>query len=721
MEEREESRFSANDRPKRKHRPGLSRNQAACVRCQRRKHKCDGELPACSACRKAGEQCIASRRFLPQGQSEGHVESLQILAQQLQSQVAKLEAELAIERQRNSGSEATLTSSLANVPLPRTNQGSSSLSTYATGNSSLHGSLSLHEGESFSNDGQDNQLNLEGQDSGPRPTRIPSAKLLQPTFNATTNIDRSATGSMNSAWRLCHENSPDQESSESRDLARLPSERLGEDLVNTFFSHRWPSLPCLHKPSFLERCYRPLMNGERIDPVSAFLAYMVFAIGAIDLKRVEPDGPFSHSDYFNIAVKNYLDSLLLTEDIRCVQGLLLLSAYGMNEPQTVNVWFATGLALRMAIDLGMHRNTINEQPTLLEAQRRSRVFWCVYVMDRSVSIALGRPLGIRDADIDMEMPLVLTDEDLVLGAISPTSSQRGVPNPSDTSTFIHIIRLRQITATIQEAFGSVAKGSRPENYYEDLRNEIHDQLDIWITSAPRYPRTVSTFQSIEWFQIAYHHAILSLHRPSLAWPRVSHEDLQICSDSSISLISSYGALYAKNRIAYTFVALYSLFMASVTMLYTLRASSKIRQGTTKAVVHTNVLSCLNLFEGISQSRAVGKRCSSIIERLGKATLVLFEPRTLEAGRSLEAGGGVPEISIEQADDIDMEFLTWFGLKMHPDPNSQLQEDPTAPFRPHGADNPVDTSGLDAVWGEYFDQGFDFNLPVGVEFFDSAVL
>ena len=34
------------------------RNVSACHRCRKRKHKCDLRLPACSACKKAGENCV---------------------------------------------------------------------------------------------------------------------------------------------------------------------------------------------------------------------------------------------------------------------------------------------------------------------------------------------------------------------------------------------------------------------------------------------------------------------------------------------------------------------------------------------------------------------------------------------------------------------------------------------------------------------------------------
>lgn len=38
--------------------PRRSRNRAACQRCQKRKIRCDGSLPQCSACVKANVTCV---------------------------------------------------------------------------------------------------------------------------------------------------------------------------------------------------------------------------------------------------------------------------------------------------------------------------------------------------------------------------------------------------------------------------------------------------------------------------------------------------------------------------------------------------------------------------------------------------------------------------------------------------------------------------------------
>ena len=39
----------------------------------------------------------------------------------------------------------------------------------------------------------------------------------------------------------------------------------------------------------------------------------------------------------------------------------------------------------------------------LKTEMRRRVFWCAYNLDRAAAMTLGRPLGIMDHDIDVQV------------------------------------------------------------------------------------------------------------------------------------------------------------------------------------------------------------------------------------------------------------------------------------------------------------------------------
>lgn len=475
-----------------------------------------------------------------------------------------------------------------------------------------------------------------------------TGRILRPTFAPQPNFRDAYRSALSSAWDLWGDDSTSTEQSVVNMNSQNAPAPAGLDdtafpsLVDVFFERRWPYLPVLHRPSFAKDHFNPFIARSVSGPVSSFLVNMVCAIAATE-KAPTRQGNADHRIFFNRAIQD-LHIVIQADDFECVQCLLLLCMYGHNEPQSVNMWYTTGLALQLALGIDLHRKESLSGLNVRRAEMSKRVFWCAYVMSCSMAINMGRPLGIHEDDITTPLPLQLTDEQL--DETSGASDPPLVPQVSDTSTFIHIIQIRKINARVYGSFHSIGRTRSDPTDLEATRNSFFSELNHWLITAPRYVRTVSTFQSQEWFQIAFHHAVLSLYRPSRAVPMPSSEDLRLCMESAIGLINSYSSLYARNRIKYTFVAIHSLFMAAVTMLYALRASPVLRHELTKPVVQTNILTFLTLFRGISNGRAVGDKCSSIIERLGNSILTLFDAND---------SPGV---------ELDPEFQSWFGLQTH---------------------------------------------------------
>ncbi|KAI8711090.1 Fungal-trans domain-containing protein [Fusarium sp. LHS14.1] len=327
---------------------------------------------------------------------------------------------------------------------------------------------------------------------------------------------------------------------------------------------------------------------------------MVLAIASAETTSKDlPQQQHAHNVFFQAAIKD-LTTVLSADDLDCIQCLLLLCLYGTNEPQSVNIWYTLGMALRIALGMDLHREeTSGTGQSLLSREMARRIFWCTYALDRSISIAMGRPLGISDSDITIPLPQQLTDEQLCSAEVV----QNLIQNPKDMSTFLHVIKLRQINAAIYVSLHAAsASASNDCGSLEALREAHYADLNTWLVTAPRYgPASgVAMLQTAEWFQIAYHYAVvLSLYRPSRVFPVSNISSLRLCADSAISLISCYNTLYAKNRISYTFVALNSLFMATVTMLYALRSSPVIRSELSKVIAKADIEMCQRLLRGVS--------------------------------------------------------------------------------------------------------------------------
>lgn len=525
---------------------------------------------------------------------------------------------------------------------------------------------------------------IQPDQPGSNPDHRFTSRILRPTFSMRSTIKCVNRSAMSSAWELWGDDT-DTDVPEPR-ASDLDNDALFA-LAKAFFDQRSPYLPILHRTRFFDDHLTPFLTKSGMKPFSNFLVNIVCAIGSTE-KTSRNTTQKHHRVLFRIAVQD-LHLVMSAENFECIQCLLLLCMYGHNEPQSVNMWYTAGLALNLAIGIDLHRKeSIAEQDTM-NAEMFKRVFWGAYVVNCSMAINMGRPLGIRDSDISMPLPLQMTDTQLDESISSPYAEQTLIPSVADTSTFVHIIKLRQMNAVIYTTFHSVEPTLADSAELHRLRAGYFLELNHWLMTAPRYMQSQSTFQSTEWFQIAFHLAVLSLYRPSRAIPMPESEDLRICTESSIGLISSYSALYARNRIKYTFVAIHSLFMAAVTMLYALRAFSPLRRELTRDVIKTNITTFLIIFRGICDGRLVGEKCCHIIERLGDSILSLFE-------------------SEDQADSsIDIEFQTWFGLQIH---TLFPQSNETEPLiNPNGLPPHFQDFQVDLPWADLFTEGIDMGM------------
>ena len=81
-------------------------------------------------------------------------------------------------------------------------------------------------------------------------------------------------------------------------------------------------------------------------------------------------------------------------DSRSVTYLLLLALFCLKGASTPGAWTMAGLAMRLCIELGMHRKSPNSELSL-DKELDTRIFWSCYYLDRGVSVALGKPFVVR--------------------------------------------------------------------------------------------------------------------------------------------------------------------------------------------------------------------------------------------------------------------------------------------------------------------------------------
>ncbi|KAJ6151507.1 hypothetical protein N7470_007104 [Penicillium chermesinum] len=116
---------------------------------------------------------------------------------------------------------------------------------------------------------------------------------------------------------------------------------------------------------------------------------------------VESHGRSERAAQLADSVEDRFASRLKIADVDMKEILLLVLL--------VIAWRLTGMAARGCMELGLHFQETWQKaggvfPGALEWMWASRLFWCIYVLDRKWSFGTGLPFAIQDSDMDTDLP-----------------------------------------------------------------------------------------------------------------------------------------------------------------------------------------------------------------------------------------------------------------------------------------------------------------------------
>ena len=115
-----------------------------------------------------------------------------------------------------------------------------------------------------------------------------------------------------------------------------------------------------------------------------------------------------------------------TNEIVTVQALVLFLVCVRRHDDTRFVWSLTGLALRIAQSLGLHRDGSVFGLSPFDTEMRRRLWWQVCILDTRASEDHGSDPSILEYSFDTKYPLNINDEDLDPNATEPPVPREGV-------------------------------------------------------------------------------------------------------------------------------------------------------------------------------------------------------------------------------------------------------------------------------------------------------
>ncbi|CAK7232464.1 hypothetical protein SBRCBS47491_008280 [Sporothrix bragantina] len=355
-------------------------------------------------------------------------------------------------------------------------------------------------------------------------------------------------------------------------FAHIPA-HFADRMLAGYLTHASTAFPILHSPALRNLHAR---RGALENSYEVCVLHLIYAIGGRFLETTGESGHFFPEHHHTAALK-LLDEILQLHDLRSVQTLMLLAIHCLRAPQGPGAWTYVGLAMRIAIDLGLHRRTAAMSRPSLDNELKKRLFWSCYNLDRQVSITLGRPFTISDRDIDLPLPLEVDEAAFDAGIAAAHRRQRQQEQQqaqqkprriTTLSPFIHLTRLRMIESSIQRNIYRVDRGVEVSDAEID---GFLEHLDAWKRDIPRRGGPSNNFGSStnedERYMVYYYASVRLLLYPQVSRPQVQARYLTKCAEACGGVCRTYKHLHQHMTVGYSLMGLQSVFMAGLTLIY----------------------------------------------------------------------------------------------------------------------------------------------------------
>ncbi|GKZ66715.1 hypothetical protein AnigIFM50267_000584 [Aspergillus niger] len=255
----------------------------------------------------------------------------------------------------------------------------------------------------------------------------------------------------------------------------FPPRPVAEFLTNTFLEYAqtnyfyFPEIVFREKMDYYYSVDRPLV----IDDAGWICTLlMTFAIGTqfayMQTSSTEKP-PFSEDipddrigmDLYRFSCR-LIPDLITTASLETVQAFLLLGVYTLPIDTAGLAYTYYGLAIKMAIQNGMHRKHISPTIPQVIVEWRNRLWWTAYSLESRISILHGRPVSVSPSETDADMPADLAE-------LRPPSGISNLPNV--TAAILLTKKLEKVAqAADSVGYGSEMEGSRAESIEKFSRN-----------------------------------------------------------------------------------------------------------------------------------------------------------------------------------------------------------------------------------------------------------
>ncbi|KAL6415687.1 hypothetical protein AUP68_02253 [Ilyonectria robusta] len=495
----------------------------ACLRCHRRKQRCVG-FPACTNCRAADLPCsrdsTPSMRRLAGLSKEDLLKKIEALEEQLP----------AAERHAENSPDS-----------PAHFSSRRRLSVSSTFSETMEPQVECADG----NDLQTLQAGEENMEQ-------PDSSQISPTPVSLCSDSGARIPQIRTAVEP--QNPPTVHFGGTRDL----NERTGSQLLVTYLESMHRRLPFCDYAQILMTLRGGVTPSSASTPMNLLRLYMACAIGAA-IRKLTGTSHSAHPEQYFLEASKIRESLKNGDMVEEIEATFWTVLYKLRSSFSSEVWYLIGLAMRTAIEVGLHREHYYEDLDPKQADLHRRLFWAVYIIERNVCWSLKRPFSISDHDIDTNLPLPGINPTYLEDPDHHTSEvQGGSRRPLDLNIFIATIKLSHINAKVYTQLYRVDEARSALDQIPSLLHEIRQ----FEASLPKYSPPDHDF-----LQLHINNAIRALIEPSLPTLDPSDYLARRCLEASGGVCQFFKRLRLNRCLGYSFTMLNSVFIAGTTIWY----------------------------------------------------------------------------------------------------------------------------------------------------------
>ncbi|OOF98225.1 hypothetical protein ASPCADRAFT_43278 [Aspergillus carbonarius ITEM 5010] len=271
-------------------------------------------------------------------------------------------------------------------------------------------------------------------------------------------------------------NSREISPSPTRDLrlsGHLANTTILDGLLDAYFACYNPSYPIVH-----ERTFRQQYQERHQIPLHSHWHAVFFAVLAIGNWILGRSSASEQCVYYHAARSRMSVQMLETGSLSTVQLFLLMGNYLQKQDHPNTGYNLIGIAYRMALGLGLHREVPIGKSNLVFHERRRTLWWIAYCFDSGFSLTTCRPVMGSDF-IETRLPRNIDDSTCILSS--------SFPPPTDYPTgYSAIIAQAQLVSIGIIIYKTVISGPPEAASDGHTARSLHHQLEEWRHSLPLY-------------------------------------------------------------------------------------------------------------------------------------------------------------------------------------------------------------------------------------------